>query len=197
MASEFAGKVEGIVERYGRETRQPDRDPARVPGGVPAPAARGDRERCRAGRRIASQVLSIATFYRAVQPEAGRPPPIHVCMGTACHVQGGAAAARRDEPRAGDPAGRDDAGHGVQPRHGELPRLLRPRAGGHGRHRRARQAEADRSAHAPEVREGLQASALGRRRRTMPRLTIDDLKQMREQAGADDGAAGGRRPAPG
>jgi NADH:ubiquinone oxidoreductase subunit E len=36
-----------------------------------------------------SQVLSIATFYRGFSLKPVGRHRIHVCMGTACHVQGG------------------------------------------------------------------------------------------------------------
>ena len=89
MASEFAGKVESILERYGREkdnliailldcqeefTYLPREVVEQVADGVGAST---------------SQVLGLATFYRRFSLKPVGRYPIHVCLGTACHVQGG------------------------------------------------------------------------------------------------------------
>lgn len=89
MASEFAGKVESVLERYGREkdnliailldcqeefTYLPREVVEQVADSVGAPA---------------SQVLGLATFYKRFSLKPVGRYPIHVCMGTACHVQGG------------------------------------------------------------------------------------------------------------
>jgi NADH-quinone oxidoreductase subunit E len=89
MASEFAGKVESVLERHGRDkdnliailldcqeefTYLPREVVEHVANSVGAPK---------------SQVLGLATFYRRFSLKPVGRHPIHVCMGTACHVQGG------------------------------------------------------------------------------------------------------------
>jgi len=89
MATLDIGKVEAIVDRHGRKrehliailldcqeafTYLPREAIETIAISVGAPV---------------SQVLGIATFFRAFSLKPVGRYPIQVCMGTACHVQGG------------------------------------------------------------------------------------------------------------
>jgi NADH-quinone oxidoreductase subunit E len=56
-----------------------------------------------------SRILSLATFYRAFSLEPKGKHPIHVCLGTACHVRGATLVLEKFERELGIKAGETTA----------------------------------------------------------------------------------------
>ena len=81
-----------------------------------------------------AHVFSVATFYKSFSLKPRGRRTCTVCMGTACHVRGGAAILEHFERELGVPAGRTTAGRRIHPGTGQLPGRLRP--GPAGRRRR-------------------------------------------------------------
>ncbi len=77
-------------------------------------------------------VYGVATFYKAFSLKPRGKHLISVCLGTACHVQGGQRIAEAFQATVGDPGGRDHTGPGFLTRDGELPGGLRPGSRGGG-----------------------------------------------------------------
>jgi NADH-quinone oxidoreductase subunit E len=89
MAGAFAEKVEGILDRHDRSRDNLiailldcQEEFTYLPREVVQQVATG------IGASV-SQVLGLATFYKLFSLKPVGRYPIHVCLGTACHVQGG------------------------------------------------------------------------------------------------------------
>jgi len=109
MGKSKASAVRQVVDRYGRRKRSvipilrdiQDREGWLTPAVLDELARELDIP--------PSQVMSLVTFYKSFRLEPRGRHVCTVCMGTACHVRGGAIILEHFERRLGIPAGKTSA----------------------------------------------------------------------------------------